>query len=60
MEQTAKEALRRIKEDILEATKEMNSSEREEFYGEINEWTYEKYEEALVEGEPEMQDYEEE
>ncbi len=60
MEQTAKGALLRIKEDVLEATKDMSSSEREEFFGEINEWTYEKYEEALVEGEPEMQDYEEE
>lgn len=58
MKQTAKEAMQRIKDEILEATKEMDSSEREEFYCIINEWTYDKYEEALVEGELEMQDYE--
>ena len=35
------------------------AEEREEFFSDINEWTYEQYEAALVCQEPEMQNYEE-
>ncbi len=37
-----------LKSQILEAAKSLSPEERERFYDEINEWTYEQYEAALL------------
>lgn len=39
---------------------EMDRDDREEFFNRLNEWSYEKYEEALLESELETSDYGEE
>lgn len=39
---------------------EMDRDDREEFFNRLNEWPYEKYEEALLESELETPDYGEE
>jgi len=38
----------------------MDRDDREEFFNRLNEWSYEKYEEALLESELETPDYSEE
>lgn len=48
-----------IKIQLLEAATWLSAEEREEFFSDINEWTYEQYEAALVCQEAEMQNYEE-
>lgn len=58
MEKEYKELLANIKNQILDVITEMDRDNREEFFNELNEWTYEKYEEALLEDELEMQNYE--
>lgn len=45
---------------MLDATRGLPADEKEEFYNEVNEWTYQQYEEALLRQEPEMQNHEEE
>lgn len=54
-----KELLENIKNQVLDVITEMNREDREEFFNRLNEWSYEKYEEALLEEDLEMQDYEE-
>lgn len=60
MRRETKETIGSLKAQMLEATSTLTSEEREEFYSEVNEWTYEQYEEALLCQEPEMQNYKEE
>lgn len=60
MRKETNEAIGSLKAQIFEAAASLTSEEREEFYREINEWTYEQYEEALLCQELEMQNYEEE
>ncbi|ROT12376.1 hypothetical protein [Muribaculum intestinale] len=60
MRKETNEAIGRLKAQIFEAAASLTSEEREELYREINEWTYEQYEEALLCQELEMQNYEEE
>lgn len=50
----------RIKGEISEESQHWNREEREEFFGLLNDWSYAEYETALIEGEAEMQNYEEE
>lgn len=59
MEKEYKELLANIKNQVLDVITEMDRDNREEFFNELNEWTYEKYEEALLEDELEMQNYDE-
>ena len=47
-----------LKNEVRTETKVMSREDREEFYSELHEWAYEHYEEALLEEELEMQDYE--
>ena len=58
MRKETREAIGSLKNQMLEAT--LTSEEREEFYNEVNEWTYEQYEDALLCQEAEMQSYDEE
>ena len=58
MKKEYKELLANIKNQVLDVIAEMDRDNREEFFNELNEWTYEKYEEALLEDELEMQNYE--
>lgn len=58
MEKEYKELLANIKNQVLDVITEMDRDNREEFFNKLNEWTYEKYEEALLEDELEMQNYE--
>lgn len=58
MNKEYKELLANIKNQVLDVITEMDRDNREEFFNELNEWTYEKYEEALLENELEMQNYE--
>ena len=58
MKKEYKELLANIKNQVLDVITEMDRDNREEFFNELNEWTYEKYEEALLEDELEMQNYE--
>ncbi|UVO95275.1 hypothetical protein [Phocaeicola vulgatus] len=44
----------------LTCSPEMDRDDREEFFNRLNEWSYEKYEEALLESELETPDYGEE
>ena len=60
MKTEARKILDGIKIQLLEAATWLSAEEREEFFSDINEWTYEQYEAALVCQEPEMQNYEEE
>ena len=48
-----------IKIQLLEAATWLSAEEREEFFSDITEWTYEQYEAALVCQEAERQNYEE-
>lgn len=59
MKTEARKILDGIKIQLLEAATWLSAEEREEFFSDINEWTYEQYEAALVYQEPEMQNYEE-
>lgn len=59
MKTEARKFLDRIKIQLLEAATWLSAEEREEFFSDINEWTYEQYEAALVCQEAEMQNYEE-
>ena len=59
MDKKYKELLENIKNQVLDVITEMNREDREEFFNRLNEWSYEKYEEALLEEDLEMQDYEE-
>ncbi len=58
MKKEYKELLANIKNQVLDVIAEMDRDNREEFFNKLNEWTYEKYEEALLEDELEMQNYE--
>lgn len=55
MKTEARKILDGIKIQLLEAATWLSAEEREEFFSDINEWTYEQYEAALVCQEPEMQ-----
>ena len=44
MRKETREAIGSLKTQMLEAAATLTSEEREEFYNEVNEWTYEKYE----------------
>ena len=59
MKTEARKILDGIKIQLLEAATWLSAEEREEFFSDINEWTYEQYEAALVCQEAEMQNYEE-
>lgn len=59
MEKKFNELLESIKNQVLDVIAEMDRDDREEFFNRLNEWSYEKYEEALLEEDVEMQDYEE-
>lgn len=58
MRKETREAIGSLKTQMLETAATLTSEEREEFYSEVNEWTYGKYEEALLCQKPEMQGYE--
>ena len=60
MDKKFKELLENIKNQVLDVITEMDRDEREEFFNRLNDWSYEKYEEALIEEDAEMQNYEEE
>jgi hypothetical protein len=60
MRKETKETIDNLKTQMLEVAAALTSEEQEKFYSEVNEWTYGKYEEALLCQEPEMQDYEKE
>lgn len=60
MDKRFKELLENVKNQILDVITEMDNEDREEFFNRLNEWSYEKYEEALLESELEMPDYGEE
>lgn len=59
MKTEARKILDGIKIQLLETATWLSAEEREEFFSEISEWTYEQYEAALVLQEAEMQNYEE-
>lgn len=59
MDKKFKELLENIKSQVLDVIAEMNREDREEFFNRLSGWSYEKYEEALLEDDLEMQDYEE-
>ena len=58
MKKELKELMAHLKNEVKTETKVMSREDREEFYSELHEWAYECYEEALLEEELEMQDYE--
>ena len=60
MDKRFKELLENVKNQILDVFPEMDRDDREEFFNRLNEWSYEKYEEALLESELETPDYSEE
>lgn len=60
MRRVTREFLDRIKVQILDAASWLPIVEREEFYNDIHEWARVKYEETLLDQEPEMRDNEEE
>lgn len=60
MDKRFNELLENVKNQILDVIMEMDNEDREEFFNRLNEWSYEKYEEALLESELEMPDYGEE
>lgn len=60
MDKRFNELLENIKNQILDVFPEMDRDDREEFFNRLNEWSYEKYEEALLESELETPDYGEE
>ncbi len=59
MRKQAREFLDRVKVQILDAGTWLSLEEREEFYNDLHEWAYGKYEETLLCQEAEMQNYEE-
>lgn len=60
MDKKFNELLENVKNQILDVFPEMDRDDREEFFNRLNEWSYEKYEEALLESELETPDYGEE
>lgn len=60
MDKRFNELLENVKNQILDVFPEMDRDDREEFFYRLNEWSYEKYEEALLESELETPDYGEE
>lgn len=60
MDKRFNEPLENVKNQILDVFPEMDRDDREEFFNRLNEWSYEKYEEALLESELETPDYGEE
>lgn len=60
MDKRFNELLENVKNQILDVITEMDNEDREEFFNRLNEWSYEKYEEALLESELETPDYSEE
>lgn len=52
MRNETKESLDGLKERMLEIADDLTVEEREEFYDEVNDWSYTRYEEALQEQEP--------
>ena len=60
MEKRFNELLENVKNQILDVFPEMDRDDREEVCNRLNEWSYEKYEEALLESELETPDYGEE
>lgn len=60
MDKRFNELLENVKNQILDVFLEMDRDDREEFFNRLNEWSYEKYEEALLESELETPDYSEE
>ena len=57
MDKRFNELLENVKNQILDVFPEMDRDDREEFFNRLNEWSYEKYEEALLESELETSDY---
>lgn len=60
MNKKLKELLENVKNQILDVFPEMDCADREDFFDKLNEWSYEKYEEALLDSEPETPDHGEE
>ena len=60
MDKRFNELIENVKNQILDVFPEMDRDDREEFFNRLNEWSYEKYEEALLESELETPDYGEE
>ena len=60
MDKRFNELLENVKNQILVVFPEMDRDDREEFFNRLNEWSYEKYEEALLESELETPGYSEE
>lgn len=60
MDKRFNELLENVKNQILDVFPEMDRDDREEFFNRLNEWSYEKYEEALLKSELETSDYGEE
>lgn len=60
MDKRFNELLENVKNQILDVFPEMDRDDREEFFNRLNEWSYEKYEESLLESELETSDYGEE
>lgn len=60
MDKKFKELLENVKSQILDVITEMDNEDREEFFNKLNEWSCEKYEEALLESELETPGYSEE
>lgn len=60
MDKRFNELLENVKNQILDVFPEMDRDDREEFFNRLNEWSYEKYEEALLESELETPAYGEE
>ena len=60
MDKRFNELLENVKNQILDVFPEMDRDDRVEFFNRLNEWSYEKYEEALLESELETPDYGEE
>ena len=60
MDKRFNELLENVKNQILDVFPEMDRDDREECFNRLNEWSYEKYEEALLESELETPDYGEE
>ena len=56
MDKRFNELLENVKNQILDVFPEMDRDDREEFFNRLNEWSYEKYEEALLESELETPD----
>ena len=59
MRKATNEFFARLKVQIIDAATSLPVTEQEEFYSELHEWAYGKYEETLLCQEAEMQDYDE-